>query len=191
MPASAIPPDDNTRASDTPSSLACGGRGLSVSHKMEYRKAGCAVRQQHWKEPAFAVSSQIIGRVAEPADARDLKSLSRSREWGFESPLAHQSAAGLVPWLTVGRGAMITLYVLEGEAGRRYVGITTNLPRRLGEHRSGSTHSGRLIGKFAVIHTEEFPDYSQARKRERFLKSGQGREFLVARYPRKRPACGG
>jgi predicted GIY-YIG superfamily endonuclease len=30
---------------------------------------------------------------------------------------------------------MVTLYVLEGEKGKRYVGITNDLQRRLSEHR--------------------------------------------------------
>ena len=87
---------------------------------------------------------------------------------------------------------MVTLYVIEGlQTRRRYVGITNDLERRLGEHRGGGSHSGRLIGEFRLLHTEDFPDYKQARQREKFLKSGQGREWLAAQYPRSGPACGG
>ena len=75
----------------------------------------------------------------------------------------------------------IIVYVLEGTA-RRYVGITNDLQRRLAEHRT-SSHSGRLIGDFKLLHAEKFPDYQTARQRERFLKSGQGRAWLAARYP--------
>ncbi|MBI4625660.1 MAG: GIY-YIG nuclease family protein [Verrucomicrobia bacterium] len=76
----------------------------------------------------------------------------------------------------------ITVYVLEGSK-RRYVGITTDLERRLTEHRSVS-HSGKLIGEFQLLHTETFPDYAAARNRERFLKSGKGRAWLAAKFPR-------
>jgi predicted GIY-YIG superfamily endonuclease len=79
---------------------------------------------------------------------------------------------------------VITVYVLEG-AKRRYVGITANLDRRLAEHRSVS-HSGRLIGEFTVLVTENYPDYASARGRERFLKSGKGRAWLAERFPRAR-----
>ena len=72
---------------------------------------------------------------------------------------------------------MVTVYVLQGK-GKRYVGITNNLIRRLAEHKSGHTKSAQIIGQFKLLHTEEFPDYNSARKREKFLKSGQGREFL-------------
>jgi putative endonuclease len=73
---------------------------------------------------------------------------------------------------------LITLYVLKGEAGNRYVGITNDLPRRLREHRSGYSKAGQIIGKFTVIHTESFTDHKSARIKEKFLKSGQGRKWL-------------
>jgi len=73
---------------------------------------------------------------------------------------------------------MISLYVLKGENGKRYVGITNDLPRRIREHRSQKSKSGPLVKDFFVLHTEKFPDYKTARVREKFLKSGQGRKWL-------------
>jgi len=73
---------------------------------------------------------------------------------------------------------LITLYVLKGKAGKRYVGITNDLPRRLSEHRSGHSKAGQIIGKFTIIHTESFSDHKSARIKEKFLKSGQGRKWL-------------
>jgi putative endonuclease len=73
---------------------------------------------------------------------------------------------------------MVTLYVLKGKTDKRYVGITNDLSRRLKEHRSKNTKGGQLLGDFSVLLTEEFPDYKSARKREEFLKSGKGREWL-------------
>ena len=56
----------------------------------------------------------------------------------------------------------VTLYVLKSKASRRrYVGITNDLPRRLREHASRSTHAGRLIGEFELLHTEVFPDHTR------------------------------
>jgi putative endonuclease len=85
---------------------------------------------------------------------------------------------------------MVTVYVLQGKK-KRYVGITNNLARRLAEHRSGHTKSAQVIGQFELLHTEEFPDHITARKREKFLKSGQGREFLNHLYSATGSACGG
>ncbi len=83
---------------------------------------------------------------------------------------------------------MVTLYVLKGKTGKRYVGITNNLPRRLKEHRSRHSKAGQLIGKFTLIHTESFDDYPSARSREKFLKSGKGRKWLNAIEAASEPA---
>jgi predicted GIY-YIG superfamily endonuclease len=85
---------------------------------------------------------------------------------------------------------MVIVYVLQGET-KRYVGITNNLARRLAEHRSGHTKSSQVIGQFKLLHTEEFADHVSARKREKYLKGGQGREFLSRLYPLTGPASGG
>ncbi|MFC1859613.1 GIY-YIG nuclease family protein [Thermodesulfobacteriota bacterium] len=73
---------------------------------------------------------------------------------------------------------MITLYVLKGKTGKRYVGITNDLPRRLREHQSHRTKCGELPGEFFVLHTETFPDYESARERGEILKCGQGRHWI-------------
>ena len=80
---------------------------------------------------------------------------------------------------------MITVYVLRSVgSGKRYVGITGKLFRRLTEHRNRASTVGKLLGTFEVLETEEFADYAQARQREKFLKSGQGRKALGQKYPR-------
>ena len=87
---------------------------------------------------------------------------------------------------------MISVYVIEGGVSeKRYVGITNDLPRRLSEHRNNRSKAGQILGQFQLIHSEEFPDYPTARAREKFLKSGKGREWLNMSYPRSRPASGG
>lgn len=87
---------------------------------------------------------------------------------------------------------MVYVYVLEGvDTEKRYVGITNNLDRRLTEHRGKRTKGGQLLGDFTLLHVEHFSSYNAARKREIFLKSGQGRKLLTERRPRTRPAKGG
>ncbi|MCD6283222.1 GIY-YIG nuclease family protein [bacterium] len=74
---------------------------------------------------------------------------------------------------------MVTLYVLKSLVdGKRYVGVTNNLKRRLAEHRRLNTKAGQLLGKFELLHSEQFEDYAKARRRERFLKGGHGRAWL-------------
>ena len=86
----------------------------------------------------------------------------------------------------------ITLYVLKSHrSGKRYVGITSDLGRRLREHASGHSQGGRLLGASSLRHTEEFPDHATARIREKFLKSGQGRRWLNEMEAGSRPAKGG
>jgi putative endonuclease len=83
---------------------------------------------------------------------------------------------------------LIVVYVLQGaENGKRYVGITNCLSRRIQEHRNKKTKGGQQLRDFSVIHTETLPDYVTARKREKYLKSGAGREWLRSRIPVDRP----
>ena len=51
---------------------------------------------------------------------------------------------------------MITLYVLKGKNGKRYVGITNDLRSRLKKHRSFRSKGSQVLGEFSVLHTETF-----------------------------------
>ncbi|MFH1984981.1 MAG: GIY-YIG nuclease family protein, partial [Pseudomonadota bacterium] len=86
------------------------------------------------------------------------------------------------------RSWMVTVYVLRGETGKRYVGITNDLNRRLSEHLKGHSKGSQVIGKFHLLHTETFEDYKDARTREKFLKSGQGRKWLDEFETKSEPA---
>ncbi|OGK09125.1 MAG: hypothetical protein A2Y63_05040 [Candidatus Riflebacteria bacterium RBG_13_59_9] len=85
----------------------------------------------------------------------------------------------------------ITVYVLRSKlTGKRYVGITNDLPRRLREHQSKASKAGQLLGEFEVLRQEHFASHEAARSREKFLKSGQGRKWLDEQYGTG-PARGG
>ena len=58
-----------------------------------------------------------------------------------------------------------------------YVGQTINLAERLKRHNAGRERTTRAYAPFSVIFSEEFPDRVEARKKEKFLKSGVGKEF--------------
>jgi len=70
------------------------------------------------------------------------------------------------------------VYVLKNEdLTRRYVGMTANLERRLGEHNAGHTKSTRNQ-KWKIVYQEVYADRNSARKREKYLKSAAGRRYL-------------
>ena len=72
------------------------------------------------------------------------------------------------------------VYVLRSLRNRkRYVGSTKLKPEvRLQQHHYGSNKWTRENGPFELIYSEEFSTFSEARKRENFLKMGVGRKFL-------------
>lgn len=75
---------------------------------------------------------------------------------------------------------MFTVYVLRSlKSGKRYVGSTSKpADVRLEEHHSGTNYWTRMHRPFKIIRTEQYKNGTEARQRERFLKSGQGRKFL-------------
>ena len=75
---------------------------------------------------------------------------------------------------------MAIVYVLKSRRnGKRYIGCTSKrVEVRLKEHNSGSNQWTRQNGPFDLVYYEEFVCLKEARQRERFLKSGQGRKFL-------------
>jgi len=59
-----------------------------------------------------------------------------------------------------------------------YVGLTNNLEERLKRHYSGYEKITRSYRPFELIYTEEYSERLKAREREKYLKSGVGKEFL-------------
>ena len=72
---------------------------------------------------------------------------------------------------------MYNIYALYFEKSI-YVGMTDNIERRIREHRSGKTKSTRNKGVFSLRIIEECSDRKQARLREKYWKSGCGKEKL-------------
>jgi putative endonuclease len=59
-----------------------------------------------------------------------------------------------------------------------YVGMTDNLERRVGYHNDGYNKTTKPYRPFQVLLTEKFATRMEARAREKYLKSGVGKEFL-------------
>lgn len=74
---------------------------------------------------------------------------------------------------------MYIVYVIKSKVdGRLYVGFTENLERRVKEHNAGKTKSTKGYLPWTLVFQEEVNERSLARKREKYLKSGCGKEFL-------------
>ena len=66
-----------------------------------------------------------------------------------------------------------------------YVGLTDDLERRVHEHNSGWEKTTKPYRPFNLIFAESFSTRTEARMKEKYLKSGVGKEFL-----KSREACG-
>jgi putative endonuclease len=74
---------------------------------------------------------------------------------------------------------MFFAYVLGSQSsGRLYTGWTSDVTQRLGQHNQGTTKSTKNRGPWHLIHQEQYQTRAEAGRRERFLKSGQGRQQL-------------
>ncbi|MBL7980864.1 MAG: GIY-YIG nuclease family protein [Flavobacteriales bacterium] len=67
-----------------------------------------------------------------------------------------------------------------------YVGLSMDVKRRIDEHQRGKERTTRAYRPFEVLIVEFLPDRTEARKREKFLKSGAGKEFLKELRSRKK-----
>ena len=74
---------------------------------------------------------------------------------------------------------MFTVYILEStQFGKLYTGLTDDLTNRLKKHNAGGVRSTKAYKPYKIIHTEHFTNKTEARRRELFLKSGQGRKWI-------------
>jgi putative endonuclease len=74
---------------------------------------------------------------------------------------------------------MYYVYVISSKTRKYiYVGITNNLNRRIAEHNGGYNKTTRAYRPFKLVLSEEFTNRIAAREREKYLKSGFGKEFL-------------
>jgi putative endonuclease len=74
---------------------------------------------------------------------------------------------------------LYTVYAIRSSVDRRvYVGFTKNLGKRLIEHNQGSTKSTKGFKPWSLIYYENVETRIEARKKEKYFKSGCGKEFL-------------
>ena len=74
---------------------------------------------------------------------------------------------------------MYIVYAIKSEVdGRIYVGFTKNFEKRLSEHNHGKTKSTKGYRPWKKLYVENIETRLNARKREKYLKSGIGKEYL-------------
>jgi len=74
---------------------------------------------------------------------------------------------------------MIFLYVIRSEVNDNlYVGICKNIETRLNEHNNGKNRYTKGLKPWNVVYSEEFVDWKSAREKEKYYKSGVGKEYL-------------
>jgi putative endonuclease len=77
-------------------------------------------------------------------------------------------------------------YAIQSEVhGDIYVGMALNATKRLRQHNSGQSRYTKGLTPWRIIHTESFPDWATARAREKYLKSGFGKELLMSLQPKE------
>ena len=74
---------------------------------------------------------------------------------------------------------MYYLYILQSKTRNLlYKGISNNVQRRLSEHNSNKNIGTRGKGPWELVYVEECSSLLDARKREKYFKSGTGRQEL-------------
>ena len=71
------------------------------------------------------------------------------------------------------------VYVIKSLVNKRhYVGFTKDISNRLRRHNERKVKATKAYVPYEIVYVEECDDRTKARKREVFLKSGQGRDFI-------------
>ena len=79
--------------------------------------------------------------------------------------------------------SMYKIYALfYKDLDRVYVGMTKDLTRRIAEHKRGKNISTKNRGSFSVCLIEKCRNVNEARVREKYWKSGYGKERLKKYY---------
>lgn len=74
---------------------------------------------------------------------------------------------------------MYYVYILYSKKdGGLYIGYTTDLKRRISEHQQRLSKSTKHRVPVVLVHYEAFQETADARAREKYLKSGYGRDQM-------------
>ncbi|MBI5357374.1 GIY-YIG nuclease family protein [Candidatus Saccharibacteria bacterium] len=73
---------------------------------------------------------------------------------------------------------MFKVYVLTNQSGTRYVGQTKDIDKRIVAHNTNMSRYTKNKGPWKLVYSEDFETRSEAMKREKYFKTGKGRELL-------------
>tara|TARA_B100000959_G_scaffold282841_1_gene350212 strand:- start:276 stop:557 length:282 start_codon:yes stop_codon:yes gene_type:complete len=74
---------------------------------------------------------------------------------------------------------MFYVYILHSENdGQLYTGFTDNLKTRVKKHKDGFVKATKHRRPLSLIYYESYIDESDAKRREKYLKGGNGKEDL-------------
>jgi putative endonuclease len=75
------------------------------------------------------------------------------------------------------------VYILQSDStGKIYIGQTSDLDDRVKRHNKDydkNRYTRKQKGPWLLIYSEKYETRSEAMKREKFLKSGNGREWIL------------
>ncbi len=78
-----------------------------------------------------------------------------------------------------------SVYVIQSQIDKRlYVGISKQVNKRIVEYNQGYVFSTKGYRPWKLVYQEEIGKRDKARIREKYLKSGSGKEFLKSIIPR-------
>jgi len=84
---------------------------------------------------------------------------------------------------------LFTTYVLRSRTtGRFYTGSSSNFDTRFEQHNQDKSASTKHRGPWDVVHREDFATLAEAVRRERYLKTGKGRDELKRLLAAGRPS---
>jgi putative endonuclease len=74
---------------------------------------------------------------------------------------------------------MFYVYILKSEInGKCYIGSTRGLENRLKAHNAGKIRSTKAFVPYKVIYKETYSTYTEARRREIYIKKRKSRKYL-------------
>jgi putative endonuclease len=71
------------------------------------------------------------------------------------------------------------VYAIQSKVDKRlYIGLSKDVEKRVKSHNNGETFSTKGYRPWALVYKEEIGERKQAREREKYLKSGAGKEYI-------------